>query len=201
MQKVRLTIKGLSYSERQTGAYALLLAEENGQRKLPIVIGVSEAQSIAIALEKAVSPPRPLSHDLFKNVLESFSISLREVVIHKIQDGVFFASLYTEGNGKTEIIDSRPSDAVALAIRFKCPIYTTEDVLEKAGLILEDDKGESKSISVSSEENVSNTQSTASPIESASLNDLKDMMARAIASEDYELAARLRDEIEKRTNN
>lgn len=201
MQKVRLTIKGLSYSERQTGAYALLLAEENGQRKLPIVIGVSEAQSIAIALEKAVSPPRPLSHDLFKNVLESFSISLREVVIHKIQDGVFFASLYTEGNGKTEIIDSRPSDAVALAIRFKCPIYTTEDVLEKAGLILEDDKGESKSISVSSEENVSNTQSTASPIESASLNDLKDMMARAIASEDYELAARLRDEIEKRNNN
>ena len=107
MQKVRLTIKGLSYSERQTGAYALLLAEEGGERKLPIVIGGFEAQSIAIALEKAVNPPRPLTHDLFKNVLLNYGVQIREVIIHRIQDGVFFANIVTEGNGKKENIDKK----------------------------------------------------------------------------------------------
>jgi bifunctional DNase/RNase len=202
MQKVRLTIKGLSYSERQTGAYALLLAEEGGERKLPIVIGGFEAQSIAIALEKAVNPPRPLTHDLFKNVLLNYGVQIREVIIHRIQDGVFFANIVTEGNGKKENIDARPSDAVALAVRFKCPIFTTEDVLEKAGMILEDEKGESKSISISEEESTSpSISSSSNPIESATINDLNEMMGKAIASEDYELAARLRDEIEKRNKN
>lgn len=202
MEKVRLTIKGLSYSERQTGAYALLLAEEGGERKLPIVIGGFEAQSIAIALEKAVSPPRPLSHDLFKNVMEIFGLEIKEVVIHRIQDGVFFASLVTEGNGKQEIIDARPSDAVAMAIRFKCPIYTTEEVLEKAGMILEDE-GSGTSLTVSQEEDIpySAKEGAENPITKASLKELHEMMARAIASEDYELAASLRDEIEKRKNN
>ena len=202
MQKVRLTIKGLSYSERQTGAYALLLAEEGGERKLPIVIGGFEAQSIAIALEKAVNPPRPLTHDLFKNVLLNYGVQIREVIIHRIQDGVFFANIVTEGNGKKENIDARPSDAVALAVRFKCPIFTTEDVLEKAGMILEDEKGESKTISISEEESTSpSISSSSNPIESATINDLNEMMGKAIASEDYELAARLRDEIEKRNKN
>jgi hypothetical protein len=199
MQKVRLTIKGLSYSERQTGAYALLLAEESGNRKLPIVIGVAEAQSIAMALEKAVSPPRPLSHDLFKNVLDIYGIVLKEVVIHRIKDGIFFASLVTEGNGKSEAIDARPSDAVALAVRFKCPLYTTEEVLEKAGLILEDESSETKSITVGDESDFEGQDSTSdNPISKSSVQELQDMMARAIASEDYELAARLRDEIEQR---
>ncbi len=202
MQKVRLTIKGLSYSERQTGAYALLLAEEGGDRKLPIVIGGFEAQSIAIALEKAVSPPRPLSHDLFKNVMEIFSLQITEVIIHRIKDGVFFASLITEGNGRKEVIDARPSDAVAMAIRFKCPIYTTEEVLEKAGMILEDE-GSSTSLTVSQDEEIpfSAKESAENPITKASLKELHEMMAKAIASEDYELAASLRDEIEKRKNN
>jgi len=201
MQKVRLTIKGLSYSERQTGAYALLLAEEKGDRKLPIVIGGFEAQSIAIALEKAVSPPRPLSHDLFKNVLDVYGVALKEVIIHRIKDGVFFASLITEGNGKEEAIDARPSDAVALALRFKCPVFTTEEVLEKAGMILDDDTGESKSITVEDDDEAAHDKPVSNPISTANTNELQEMMAKAIASEDYELAARLRDEIEKRKNN
>jgi bifunctional DNase/RNase len=202
MQKVRLTIKGLSYSERQTGAYALLLAEEGGERKLPIVIGGFEAQSIAIALEKAVSPPRPLTHDLFKNVLGTFHVTILEVVIHKIKDGVFFASIIADNNGQQEVIDARPSDAVALAVRFKCPIYTTEDVLNQAGLILDEEQ--------SSKPNVMSTQETdeppveaernepASPLHKATLKELNAMMKKAVASEDYELAARIRDEIDKR---
>lgn len=200
MQKVRLTIKGLSYSERQTGAYALLLAEENGQRKLPIVIGGFEAQSIAIALEKAVTPPRPLTHDLFKNVLGIFQVTVKEVVIHKIKDGVFFASIIAEREGREEVIDARPSDAVALAVRYQCPIFTTEDVLEKAGMILEEEQS-SKSIVTGEEEDevvAEKQESVKNPIEAATLKELDQMMQKAVASEDYELAARIRDEIDKR---
>ena len=203
MQKVRLTIKGLSYSERQTGAYALLLAEENGQRKLPIVIGGFEAQSIAIALEKAVTPPRPLTHDLFKNVLGIFQVTVKEVVIHKIKDGVFFASIIAEREGREEVIDARPSDAVALAVRYQCPIFTTEDVLEKAGMILEEEQS-SKSIVTGEEEDevvAEKQESVKNPIEAATLKELDQMMQKAVASEDYELAARIRDEIDKRKKN
>ncbi len=199
MQKVRLTIKGLSYSERQTGAYALLLAEEGGQRKLPIVIGGFEAQSIAIAQEKAVSPPRPLSHDLFKNVLEAYGIKLVEVIIHRIKDGVFFANLVTAGNGKQEVIDARPSDAVALAIRFNCPIFTTEEVLQKAGMILEDEKQNPTSISVSEEEiEEPEKNPQKNTLQTATVKQLNALMKQAISNEDYELAASIRDEIEKR---
>lgn len=203
MQKVRLTIKGLSYSERQTGAYALLLAEENGQRKLPIVIGGFEAQSIAIALEKAVTPPRPLSHDLFKNILDGFAIMLQEVIIHKIKDGVFYASLVLNHNEQIQKIDARPSDAVALAVRFDCPIYTTEDVLEKAGMILEEEQG-SKSIVAGEEDDdfeAEKKEIEKNPIEAATLKELNTMMQNAVANEDYELAARIRDEIDKRKKN
>ncbi len=200
MQKVRLTIKGLSYSERQTGAYALLLAEEEGQRKLPIVIGGFEAQSIAIALEKAVSPPRPLTHDLFKNVLGTFQVTIKEVIIHKIKDGVFYASIIAEREGKQEVIDARPSDAVALAVRYQCPIFTTENVLNKAGMILEEEQSEKPNVvRVEEEESAVEAQPTSeNPIGSASLKDLHRMMQKAVASEDYELAARIRDEIDKR---
>lgn len=201
MQKVRLTIKGLSYSERQTGAYALLLAEEGGERKLPIVIGGFEAQSIAIALEKAVSPPRPLTHDLFKNVLGTFHVTILEVVIHKIKDGVFFASIIADNNGQQEVIDARPSDAVALAVRFKCPIYTTEDVLKQAGLILDEEQsGKPNVVSTDdADEPVEAERSEpASPLHKATIKELNAMMKKAVAGEDYELAARIRDEIDKR---
>lgn len=193
MQKVPLTIKGLSYSERQTGAYALLLGEENGPRKLPIIIGGFEAQSIAIALEKMVNPPRPLTHDLFKNIADSFEIKIEEVVIHDIKDGVFFSNLICHQNGKTLIVDSRPSDAVALAIRFGCPIFTTEEVLGKAGLILEKED-EKSSITISPP----STEEEDKPKEKKlSLRELKKQLEEAVKSEDYEKAARLRDQISK----
>lgn len=199
MQKVELTVKGLSYSERQTGAYALLLAEVEGPRKLPIVIGVSEAQSIAIALEKAVNAPRPLTHDLFKNVLQLYHVNLKEVIIHKMKDGIFFANLVTIQDGKEAVIDARPSDAVALAVRFKCPIFTTEDVLDKAGLILEDDSS-ATSIAVEDEadEEMVEAEDTGKSLERASIKDLNDMLNNALAQENYELAASIRDEIDKR---
>lgn len=199
MQKVELTVKGLSYSERQTGAYALLLAEVEGQRKLPIVIGVAEAQSIAIALEKAVKAPRPLTHDLFKNVLQLYHISLKEVIIHKMKDGIFFANLVTTQDGKEAVIDARPSDAVALAVRFKCPIFTTEDVLDKAGLILEDESS-ATSIAVENEadEEMVKAEDTEKLLERASIKELNDMLNSALAQENYELAASIRDEMDKR---
>ena len=123
MSLIRLNIKGISYSQTQSGAYALILSEENGERKLPIVIGAFEAQSIAIALEKDIRPPRPLTHDLFKNFSERFNIVIKQVIIHKLVDGVFYASLICENNNVEEIIDARTSDAIALALRFSAPIF------------------------------------------------------------------------------
>ncbi len=203
MTKIPLTIKGLSYSERQTGAYALILAEENGARKLPIVIGGFEAQAIAIALEKMVSPPRPLTHDLFKEFANVFHIGLEEIIIYKIKDGVFYANLHCHRDGKDEIIDARPSDAVALAIRFQCPIYTTEEVLQSAGLILQEEgESEQKSANTTTAQEVPPSESRSSkdenPLSSASLKKLNTMLDKAVKNEDYELAARIRDEIDRR---
>lgn len=199
MQKVKLIIKGLSYSERQSGAYALLMAEANGQRKLPIVIGGFEAQSIAIALEKAVSPPRPLTHDLFIKVLNEYAITLLEVVIHRIKDGVFYASLITSQNGVQQVVDARPSDAVALAVRCQCPIYTTDEVLNKAGMIL-DEEHSGKNIVPDVEADLAEdvAQKPINPLSNANLSDLNEWLQKAVANEDYEKAARIRDEIDKR---
>lgn len=207
MNKIPLTIKGLSYSERQTGAYALILAEENGARKLPIVIGGFEAQAIAIALEKMVSPPRPLTHDLFKDFANIFDIQLEEIVIYKIKDGVFYANLLCKKDGKDEIIDARPSDAVALAIRFECPIYTTEEVLQSAGLILQEENEEENTPSKpeptptsAKKEEAAHTKSD-NPLKTASLKKLNALLDKAVKDEDYELAARIRDEIDRRESN
>jgi bifunctional DNase/RNase len=145
MDKVRLHIKGLSYSQTQSGAYALVLGEDDGERRLPIIIGGFEAQSIAIALEKDVNPPRPLTHDLFKNFADTFGISLKEVVIHKLQDGVFFSILVCEKDGEEQVIDARTSDAVALAIRFECPVFTYIEILDKAGIILKEGESQESS--------------------------------------------------------
>lgn len=200
MDKIPLTIKGLSYSERQTGAYALILAEENGVRKLPIVIGGFEAQAIAIALEKMVTPPRPLTHDLFKNFAEAFQIQVEEIVIHRIKDGVFFANVYCTKDGNTEVLDARPSDAVALAIRFQCPIFTTEEVLQSAGLILQEEQSSktTKPAETPTAPSAPKQATTENPLKKVSLKKLNEMLEKAVQNEDYELAARIRDEIDLR---
>ena len=136
MSLIQLTIKGISYSQTQSGAYALVLSEMNGKKTLPIIIGAFEAQSIAIALEKEIRPPRPLTHDLFKTFSERFEIRVKQVIIHKLVDGIFFSSLICEKDGVEEIIDTRTSDAIAIAVRFEAPIYTYENILDKAGIYL-----------------------------------------------------------------
>ena len=198
MQKIELKIRALSYSNKQSGAFALVLTEKNGSRDIPVIIGQHEAQAIAIALEKEVSPPRPLTHDLFKNFAQSFHIKLHEVVIHDIRDGVFYASLICTQDAKEVTLDSRPSDAVALAIRFDCPIYTTAEVLNKAGLHEQDDQ--TKDL-IEEEEEVVEKESSQNPqstIEDANMDELNALMRQAVQNENYELAARVRDEIEKR---
>ena len=140
MNLVELLINGISYSQTENGAYALILSEIEGERKLPIVIGTNEAQSIAIAIEKEIKPPRPLTHDLFKNFCQRFEINIKKVIIHKLVDGVFYSSVVCERDGVEELIDSRSSDAIALAIRFEAPIYTYEKILEKAGVVIQIEK-------------------------------------------------------------
>ena len=140
MKTVQLNIIGLTYSQSQSNAYALLLGEEKGNRRLPIVIGAFEAQSIAVALEKKSMPPRPLTHDLFTSLALSYNIYLKEVMIHKLKNGIFYSTLVCELNGEIKQIDSRTSDAIALALRFNCPIYTYEGILKQAGIILDEKK-------------------------------------------------------------
>jgi len=201
MQQIRLFVKGLSYSQTQSGAYALVLGEENGERRLPIIIGGFEAQSIAIALEKDMNPPRPLTHDLFKNFADQFKIGLKEVLIHKLQDGVFYSILVCERDGETHSLDARTSDAVALAIRFKTPIFTYKEILDKAGIILGEGPSKSEPGTVKpkkSEESTKDKKSSSGLLSTQSLESLKKQMDEAVRNEDYEKAARLRDEIDKR---
>lgn len=200
MQQIRLFVKGLSYSQTQSGAYALVLGEENGDRRLPIIIGGFEAQSIAIALEKDMNPPRPLTHDLFKNFADTFGIGLKEVLIHKLQDGVFYSILVCERNGETHSLDARTSDAVALAIRFKTPIFTYEEILEKAGVILGEGQNpeSTEKTKTPAPEPKSKSDKASGLLSTQSLESLKKQMDEAVRNEDYERAARLRDEIEKR---
>lgn len=206
MSLVRLNIKGISYSQTQSGAYALILSEENGERKLPIVIGAFEAQSIAIALEKDIRPPRPLTHDLFKSFSDRYDITVKQVIIHKLVDGVFYASLICERDAVEEIIDARTSDAIALALRFSAPIFTYKNILEKAGVILkinpekDGDKTEESFVFDNDIVEKQNEIEVASdePFKSLSLSDLKDLLKKAVQDEDYEVAAKIRDEISKR---
>lgn len=202
MGRIRLNIKGLSYSQTQSGAYALVLGEEKGERRLPIIIGGFEAQSIAVALENEVNPPRPLTHDLFKNFADTFNITVKEVVIHKLQDGVFFSILVCEKDGKDVILDARTSDAVALAIRFESPIFTYKEILDKAGVILKENQDESKTqskeITVSSEDKKPSESPKTGDLSKTSLEDLHKLMGQAVLDENYELAAHIRDEIDKR---
>ena len=203
MSLVRLKIKGISYSQTQNGAYALILNEVDGDRKLPIVIGAFEAQSIAIALEKEIKPPRPLTHDLFKNFSDRFQIFIKRVIIHKLVDGVFYSSIICERDKIEEIIDARTSDAISLALRFQAPIFTYKNILDKAGIYL---KGSSSSQETISEEDealmdeilLEDDDTRDSDLKKLSLQELHSLLEQAVANEDYEKAALLRDEISKR---
>ena len=203
MSLIKLTIKGISYSQTQSGAYALVLSEMEGTRTLPIIIGAFEAQSIAIALEKEIRPPRPLTHDLFKTFSERFEINVKQVIIHKLVDGIFFSSLICEKDGVEEIIDTRTSDAIAIAVRFLAPIYTYENILDKAGIYLKIEeeiaiKGNLDPEAV--EVNIEQSQSPKTTNYSTfSMEELHKQLNEAVANEDYELAAKIRDEISKRS--
>ncbi len=204
MSKIKLNVLGISYSQTQTGAYALVLTEENGERRIPIIVGSFEAQSIAIQLE-GLKPPRPLTHDLFLNFAVAFKIDLIEVNIHKLEEGVFFSKLICDDGNNRLAVDARTSDAIALALRFKCPIYTTEEIMERAGIVLEIGK---EGTGKSTQKGTGRTKSSKASYSSKSSEEfknytneeLKEMLQNAINNEDYERASLIRDEINKRQN-
>ncbi len=193
MKRVKLKVMGISYSQTQTGAYALILVEENGDRRIPIIIGGFEAQAIVIKLEN-LSPPRPLTHDLFKRFADEFDIVVQEVMIYKLEEGVFFSQLLCSNGNKEYTIDSRTSDAVALALRFECQIYITEEILEKAGITVNPEDGD-----LSTANDIDNIfEPERAKYESTSDEELFKMIDEAVKTENYEKAAAIRDEIEKR---
>ncbi len=194
MSLVKLTIKGISYSQSQHGAYALILNEEGGERKLPIVIGTFEAQAIAIVLEKEIKPPRPLTHDLFKNFAEKFEINIKEVIIHKLIDGVFYSNIICQKENRIEVFDARTSDAIALALRFSAPIFTHKDILDKAGvyLTINDDTN------IEDSEETDEDSSSENSYNTKKISELHDLLDAAVNNENYEKAAKIRDEISKR---
>ena len=203
MSLIPLTIKGISYSQTQSGAYALVLSEIEGTRTLPIIIGAFEAQSIAIALETEIRPPRPLTHDLFKTFSDRFEINIKKVIIHKLVDGVFFSSLVCEREGVEEVIDTRTSDAIAIAVRFNAPIFAYENILDKAGIYLKveeemelENKQDPSEVSFEIEEVIEKDENDFS---SLSLKELHNQLNNAVANEDYEIAAKIRDEISNRS--
>ena len=197
MKKIKLNILGLSYSQTQTGAYALVLSEAEGNRRIPIIIGAVEAQAIAIQLE-GLKPPRPLTHDLFLNVALAFDIEIAEVFIHKLEEGIFYAEIVCEQNSNRIRVDSRTSDAIALALRFECPIYTTEEILEKAGINMEFDEAADGSEESEEAESTKKTSAGHMDYSDYSPEELNELLDAAITDEDYEKASEIRDEINKR---
>lgn len=200
MKKIKLEIIGLSYSQTQSGAYALVLGEDKGQRRLPIIIGAFEAQAIAIELEN-MTPSRPLTHDLFKSLAHSFKIDVEEVIIFNLLEGVFFAKLICNNGEKKLEIDARTSDAIAIAVRFGCPIYTYEFILASAG-ITTDENTSMESMEEQAERPAGSTSKLSeNELSAASTDELKEMLKKAIDDEAYERAGKIRDELEKRKNN
>jgi len=194
MEKVKLEIVGLSYSQTQSGAYALVLAEVGGKRRLPIIIGGFEAQAIAIELEK-ITPTRPLTHDLFKSFATSFSIEVKEILIYNLLEGIFYAKIICEKDGVITEIDARTSDAIAIAVRFNAPVYTFENILSSAGILLDGEALEKEMEMMDDEEEVTEVKP-----EEVSVEELENQLAIAIEEEDYELASKLRDLINKKTS-
>jgi len=200
MKKIELEIVALSSSVTQTHSYAVVLGEINGQRRLPIVIGAFEAQAIVVALER-IKPSRPLTHDLFYNFMLSFNIELKEVLIYKLEEGIFFAQLICSNGKETIEIDSRTSDAMALAVRIGCPIYTYENILDAAGLFMDQTSPSATSLSQSThDEAIEEIEDTSSSdLKSLSLDELNDLLHQVLESEDYMKAVAIRDEIKQRT--
>ena len=207
MSLVELSVNRISYSQSQNGAYALILEEIEGERKLPIVIGGFEAQSIAIALDKEIQPPRPLTHDLFKNLANNYEIKVKQVIIHKLVDGIFFSSIICERDNEEEIFDARTSDAIALAVRFKCPIYTHEFILASAGIILDEtQEGEdelSKELDAIDDEleSIVIDEPKSLSYDDLTIEELNKRLQDAIESENYEEASKIKGELDKRNAN
>ena len=191
MKKIELEIVALSHSITQTHSYAVVLGEINGLRRLPIVIGGFEAQAIAVALER-MSPSRPLTHDLMKNFMMAFNVELHEVVINDLQEGIFYSKLVCSSANDTVEIDSRTSDALALAVRFGCPIYTYDTILDQAGILMEDDGKTKTATPVTSETGGSDN------LKSLSLEELEGLLTEVLDHEDYIRAIAIRDEIKSR---
>jgi uncharacterized protein len=195
MKKIELEIVALSHSITQTHSYAVVLGEINGLRRLPIVIGGFEAQAIAVALER-MSPSRPLTHDLMKNFMMAFNVELHEIVINDLQEGIFYSKLVCSSANDTVEIDSRTSDALALAVRFGCPIFTYDTILDQAGILMEDDEKKQKSSASSSP--VTSEGSASDDLKSMSLEELEGLLSEVLDHEDYIRAIAIRDEIKSR---
>lgn len=197
MKKVELEIVALSHSVTNSHNYAVVLGEQDGSRRLPIIIGGFEAQAIAVAMEK-MAPNRPLTHDLFKNTLDSFNIELKEIVINNLLDGIFYARMVCLKDGEPYEIDSRTSDAIAMAVRFECPIYTYEFIMEQAGVVLDEVESSSKSES-SQPKRRKRKEEKVQSIDSMSVENLEALLKKVLSQEDYEKAAKIRDELNNRT--
>ncbi len=198
MDKIKLEILGLSPSQSQSGSFALVLGEEYGNRRLPIIIGMFEAQAIAIEIEKIV-PNRPMTHDLFKQFAEQFKFTVREIVISDLREGIFFAKIVCFDGVRESFIDSRPSDAIAIGIRFDVPIYTNESILSEAGITASgNDEEEEQEELVRSSNRPSSSRSFGDQLKNASSEELQRMLEEALGNEEYERAAKIRDEMSKR---
>lgn len=196
MDKIKLDIAGLSYSQTQSGAYALVLAESGGKRQLPIIIGGFEAQAIAIELEK-MTPTRPLTHDLFKHFAQAFSIGVKEIVIYNLIEGIFYSKIICKREGQVTEIDARTSDAIAIGVRFNCPIFTFENILSSAGILMDENQTKDDDFSIDDDDETIQPEGSLTGL---NLEELENQLNDAINDEDYELASRIRDEINKRTS-
>ncbi|WP_258099693.1 bifunctional nuclease family protein [Marinoscillum pacificum] len=194
--KIKLEILGLSSSQSQSGSFALVLGEVGSNRRLPIIIGMFEAQAIAIEIEK-ITPNRPMTHDLFKSFAFNLGYDIKEIYISDLKEGVFFAKIICESNGKSFEIDARPSDAIAIGLRFNVDIYTNEPILTEAGIVLSDEEEEITDVKQKSSES-SRPEPVAKKMEDLPSDQLNKMLDDALAQEDYERAAKIRDEINKR---
>jgi bifunctional DNase/RNase len=201
MEKIRLVVMGLNHSQSHSGAYILVLGEEQGNRRLPIVIGAFEAQSIYVQLEN-FKYSRPLTHELFKRFADHFNITVKEVIIDQVKEGIFFAKLVCVSDGKESMIDSRTSDAVALAMRFNCPIYTDEQVMSTAGMVMDEkaflQQDEETDLEEDEDEDEEEVEAHKADLWGYSVEELEEMLQKAVDNEDYEQASLIRDEIKKR---
>lgn len=195
MEKIKLDILGLSSSQSQSGSFALVLGEADGKRRLPIIIGMFEAQAIAIEIEKII-PNRPMTHDLFKAFAQSFSFEVEEILISDLKEGVFFAKIVCSNGIKQIDVDARPSDAIAIGLRFNVPIYTYETVLSEAGIVLTDESEEEEA--APKKETVKKAKAESEPLKDLTNEKLNKLLEDALAKEDYEKAAKIRDEMNRR---